>query len=191
MINAPIKAIETIIRRLLIEHPELAHGLTELENKAFAVNMPGWHWRIFVQFDQAGVKIGTTPVEVDADIEGDPFDLLALLKTGQSGSGVNISGDLHLVQKASDWFKQLQIDWEAVFVKTLGDVPGYMSYRVASRLVKGATHVFQRMAENTTQFLTDDVEVIVARPAVEDFIAEVTDFRHAVARLEARMRQQL
>ena len=138
-------------------------------------------------------------VFMDAD-EGQSTDLtisttlakfVRLLATRQFDptqfDGVDISGDLKLLQRLYLIFKNIEFDWEEELAKRVGDIPARQIgnlFRWGERQAQTLRDSVQKTAHHT---LIDDRYIIPARQRVTEFLNAVDDLKADVDRLEQRV----
>lgn len=125
-------------------------------------------------------------------ISGTPVALLAMAVPDwrASGSGVHVEGEAGTAQAFEKLLKQLDPDWEAVFVERFGPVVGHQLWRMLGQAHAGARQVSTTAAEQAARFLREESGLLTSREEVEEFVHEVDDLREAVDRLEARLRRR-
>ncbi|HSH27268.1 MAG TPA: SCP2 sterol-binding domain-containing protein, partial [Wenzhouxiangella sp.] len=128
----------------------------------------------------------------DTTISGTPLALLAMAVPDwrAPGSGVRIEGDAGAGQAFEKLLKQLDPDWEAVFVERFGPVVGHQLWRMLADARAGARRASRTAADQTARFLREESGLLVTRQEVNDFVHEVDELREAADRLEAQLRRR-
>jgi ubiquinone biosynthesis protein UbiJ len=99
----------------------------------------------------------------------------------------HISGDAALAQVVSDLSKQLRWDPEDALARVVGDI-------AALRLVGGARTASLRLAENVSEYLSEESGMLASRPALEQWrldLAELNARAEALARSAAALQTRL
>ncbi|MDX1901591.1 MAG: SCP2 sterol-binding domain-containing protein [Gammaproteobacteria bacterium] len=131
--------------------------------------------------------------ESDLTIRATPLSLLQL-KLSKSrrqilAERVTVEGDMTLAQKFTDFFDEIDIDWEEIFSKWFGDVPAYHAMRMVKRLTEMGKNISGSLTQQLNEYLHEEIKHFPAKEALEDFYQDVDDFRSAVDRLSARVQQ--
>lgn len=102
---------------------------------------------------------------------------------------LDLEGDIHVAQKVSALFQELDIDWEEVLSDKIGDVAAHQLLKS----IKRAKSHMQKQAfmfnDTLAAFLIDEKQLAAHRLQVIDFSDQVTDVRDAAERLSARIQQ--
>src|SRR5699024_10106456 len=128
----------------------------------------------------------------DTTNSGTPLALLAMAvpEWRAPGSGVRIEGDAGTGQAFEKLLKQLDPDWEAMFVERFGPVVGHQLWRMLADARAGARRASRTAADQTARFLREESGLLVTRQEVNDFVHEVDELREAADRLEAQLRRR-
>lgn len=167
--------------------------LRPLDGKLVRLELKGVGIDLFFQgqADSVGVTAESSS-EPDATIAGTPVALLAMAVPDwrAAGSGVRVEGDAATAQAFEKLLKQLDPDWEALFVEQLGPVMGHQAWRMLVDAGAGARHLGRTSADQAARFLREESGLLVTREEVDAFIHEVDELREAADRLEARVRRR-
>lgn len=111
------------------------------------------------------------------------MDQTQLMKTG----AIEIQGDTHVASVLQNTFRAIEIDWEEILSKYVGDT-------VAHQVGLGVKKLTELFAEKRTtlrldvrDYLQDNVQVVPTKEEVDGFINEVDKVRAHMDRLEARV----
>lgn len=189
--TAALASAEKMLNTALRYDPATRIGLMQLEGKILALQITTPAITVFMlPMDDELRLMGNWEGDVDTRITG---SLLALAQLGQKeihnlkDSGVTVMGDLSLLADLQRLMKNLDIDWEEMLSQFTGDIIGHQTaqlIRAQFGWVKERTASAQRL---TSEFLTEELKALPAKPELDDFYQQVDDLRLAVDRAAARM----
>jgi len=184
--------LEMTINRALRFDPAALARLARLNNQVVKIHVLGLDLQLFVIAGADGVRIlGDYDGEADTLIEGAPFSLLSLLWDRERHSvylgDVRIEGDLELGQRFQNILRDLDIDWEEMLSKVMGDVSAHQAANVAS----GAFHWIKQTAESflldTAEYITEERRDLPSVYEVQQFLQDVDDMQATADRLAQRI----
>ena len=100
---------------------------------------------------------------------------------------LDLDGDIHIAQRVSALFQELDIDWEEVLSQYLGDVAAHQvmkTLKAVKTRVKRQTDTF---TDTLGSALIDEKKVAVHRLQAMHFSDQVNDLKDATERLSARL----
>jgi len=106
----------------------------------------------------------------------------------------HISGDAALAQVVADLSKQLRWDPEDALARVVGDIAALRIVGGARAVVGGARNAGQRLAENVSEYLSEERGVLAGRPALEQWRLDLADLNaraDALARSAAALQTRL
>lgn len=102
---------------------------------------------------------------------------------------LDLEGDMHIAQRVSALFQQLNIDWEEVLSQKVGDVAAYQIVKSSRQAKTQAQKQLEMMSDTLAALLIDEKKIAAHKLQVMHFSDQVTDVRDAVERLEARIQK--
>jgi ubiquinone biosynthesis protein UbiJ len=106
----------------------------------------------------------------------------------------HISGDAALAQVVSDLSKQLRWDPEDALARVVGDIAALRLVGGARAAAAGAPTASLRLAENVSEYLSEESGMLASRPALEQWrldLAELNARAEALARSAAALQTRL
>ncbi len=212
-----LAAIETAINAWLKLDGEALPRFSELEGKIIRFHVMGLEINLYFMPSTSGIQVvGNYPLtldaandedgdkgndgnnlkeggQVDATIHGSPMALIQLSTSKNAGatlleSDVEIEGDMHVAEKFSAILREVDIDWEELFSKLVGDIFAYRT----GETVRSATAWLKDSAEamklNTGEYISEESGLSPANAEVSEFMDEVDEVRMSIDRLEARIK---
>ena len=100
---------------------------------------------------------------------------------------LEISGDAHSVAVLRDFLRSLQPDFEEQLSSLVGDMPARQAGNQIRSFAEWAEQVGQSIAVNTGEYLTDEKQLLVARPRIDRFLIAVDQLQNDTERLASRL----
>ena len=100
---------------------------------------------------------------------------------------LEISGDAHSVAVLRDFLRSLQPDFEEQLSLLVGDMPARQAGNQIRSFAEWAEQVGQSIAVNTGEYLTEEKQLLVARPRIDRFLIAVDQLRNDTERLASRL----
>lgn len=186
-----VKALESLIRQTLALDPATRARLTAYVGKRLFIETRSPVLGIFVALDTDGVRLGTeTDRHPHATIEAPSFELLKMALSSDAhfiGGPVKINGDVMLVQELHAIARQMDIDWESGLARLLGDTLSYPVSRGMRSLFGFANRVASTFLHNTSEYISEEKELVPVRWEVEEFFNDNRDLRADLDRVESRL----
>ena len=202
-----LAAIETAINAWLKLDDEALPRFSELEGKIIRFHVAGLELNLYFMPSASGIQVmGNYPLtvdqsdgsedeetaEVDATIHGSPIALIKLSTSKNAGatlldSDVEIDGDMRVAEKFSEILREVDIDWEELLSKLVGDIFAYRTgeaVRTASGWLKDSAEAIKL---NTGEYISEESGLSPADAEVKAFMDDVDEIRMSIDRLEARI----
>lgn len=179
---------------LLTYDEEALSGCRELQGRCIAIQVTDIDFTVYCHPGDWGIRLsGRAPTrDIDASIEGRLMALASLaaeddkLATSMQ-ERVSFHGDVQLAQKLQRILGGLDIDWEEMLARQVGDVLAFQLHdglrRARGRVRRGVDSLLQTSSE----YLREEARLSPTLAEFEDFQARVTGLRHDVERAEARL----
>jgi ubiquinone biosynthesis protein UbiJ len=146
---------------------------------------------ITAEYDRFAVT-ATSDAQPDARIRGTAPQFLRVLtgpRTPQAvrASGLHIDGDVDLVQAFADTAQQLDVDFEALAARYVGDLPARKLSLTVNRIQRFVDRTRNAFFEDQGYYLREDSGLLVTPEEVDAFVARVDDLRSDCERLTQRV----
>ena len=179
---------------LLTYDEQALSGCRELQGRCVAIHIIDIDFRVYCHPGDWGIRLSRNPParDVDASIHGRLMALASLAAEDDKASTsmqerVSFHGDVQLAQRLQRILSGIDIDWEEMLSRHIGDVLAFQVHdglrRARDRIRQGADSLLQTSSE----YLREEVRLSPTAAEFEDFQARVTGLRHDVARAEARL----
>ncbi len=190
-----LRLIEQVFNKYLALDSEMSNQLAELDGKCLCFDISQPKLKLYCLPRKAAVTLRRDfELEADCTIKGSAIALYEMMRredTAQSLSSgdVEISGDSRVAQRFSDILQSVEIDWEELSSKLVGD---FTAHKVGN-VVRGFRHWFNEtltaLQMDTSEYLREESGVLPTRVEIETFMEDIDRFRSDVDRLEARIRR--
>jgi ubiquinone biosynthesis protein UbiJ len=191
--DALLAAAEAAVNGVLALDPEGAARLARVQGQVLLVELTGFGTRVYVVPGESKLFLfGAYEAAPDCVVHGSPVALLNMLLAEHREDAVfagtiRIDGDNRLAQTLGEVFRGLDIDWEELLSKLLGDT---LAHRLMNRARAGerwAGHSGDIARQNLREYLQEETRVLPSRQELEAFLAAVDTLRDDVERLAARV----
>ncbi len=191
--NPLLAAAEGAVNALLELDREGAARLQAVQGRVLLVELTGFGTRVYVVPGESRLFLyGDYEAEPDCIVRGSPVALLSMVTAEHREDavfegGIQIDGDNSVAQAIGEVFRALDIDWEELLSKLLGDT---LAHRLMTRARAGgdwADRSGDVARENLRDYLQQEAAVLPSRAELQAFYAAVDTARDDVERLAARI----
>lgn len=209
-----LAAIETAINTWLKLDGEALPRFAELEGKIIRFHVTGLEVNLYFMPSASGIQVmGNYPLihdinndansaettepdekmaKVDTTIHGSPVALIQLSTAKNAGatlleSDVEIDGDMRVAEKFSEILREVDIDWEELLSKLVGDIFAYRTGEAARSATNWLKDSVAAMKLNAGEYISEESGLSPADAEVKEFMDEVDEVRMSIDRLEARI----
>ncbi len=189
------RSLEQLANRYLALDPEIANRLEELEGQCLLFDITRPALQVYVLPQKGRLQIQPHwELEPDCIIRGTPQGLLKLMRSENptevlSSGDIEIKGDSRLAQRFSDILADVEIDWEELASKVVGDFAAHKLGGMFNAFSSWAKDSLDATRENTTEYLQEEIQVLPTRVEIDHFMEEVDTLRSDIDRAEARLRR--
>ena len=132
--------------------------------------------------------------EVDVRVTGSTTDFIAYARASKRGDSIGagrieISGDLATAQSVQALLSELQIDWEEILSRYIGDIGAHQAGRLLRSVNEWGTNAARRLEQDIAEYLQIEANVLPTRRDAERLGRAVFILADDVDRLEARVRR--
>jgi ubiquinone biosynthesis protein UbiJ len=186
--------VENALNRYIRLDPDGPATFASLEGRVIVIELSGVdvNLAIFPSADEF-MLLTDFDGEADARLRGTPlaFAKLALAqdKRDQLFSGeIELSGDTRLANKFSLLFSQLNIDWEELVAKGLGDIAAHKIGNGLRSVQQWLARTGHSVSLDSGEYLQEEARLSPANAELRSFIQQVDELREGTDRLAARLR---
>ena len=185
--------LERALNATLATDPASVQLLAKLDGRVIAMNIESIDGSFYLLPHRERVTI-----EINHDQNPDIVikgGLLAYVRSATAsvrGSAnpdqlLEISGDAHSVAVLRDFLRSLQPDFEEQLSSLIGDMPARQAGNQIRSFAEWAEQVGQSIAVNTGEYLTEEKQLLVARPRIDRFLIAVDQLQNDTERLASRL----
>ncbi len=189
---ALLGALETAINSALRYDPSTLARIKAMQGKVIGVQLDSPAIHLYILMLESGVQLQQYfEDKSDLTLKGGPASIWHVLTSSDTnpllGSGLEVRGEVGLLQQLSDIAKHLDIDWEAPLVNTLGPVVGHQLAKLIKIKLDWLQHAAQRAPQVVKDFAREESDIFAHPEAVKSFYKTVRDTKINTERLEARI----
>ncbi|MGB5833950.1 MAG: SCP2 sterol-binding domain-containing protein [Thiohalocapsa sp.] len=191
--DAVLAAIETAVNTFLSLDPEGARRLSRVQGHVLRIELTGFGSRIHVVPGESRLMLyGNYDAEPDCTVRGTPAGLLRMALSEHRENAVfegtiQIDGDNQVAQTLGDVVQGLDIDWEELLSKVLGDTLAHrlgVQARVGERWARRSGDT---LTQDVREYLQEEARLLPNADEVRGLIDDVDRLRDDVERLAARI----
>lgn len=193
--TAAVAALEAAVNQALALDPRSQAKLQPLNGKVFGFHCLSPELEVFLLPDTTRLKLmGFWDGELTTAIRGKASDFAALA-TAVDPTAALINGELELQGDSAPLIElqrilsNLDMDWEAPLVNTLGDVVGHQLAQGLRGLFGWGQQASSSLIRQLEEFIHEEARLAPPRQEVEDFYHDVEQLNQRVERLQARIRK--
>lgn len=190
------KILENTINHLLASDYQGKRRLSSHRGKSVGFDIKPMGLQFITTIENEGLSIDTGSVEqADCSIHGTPIALIRYLNASQINPstnyslGIEIDGDLEFAREISSVFRNLDIDWEEIFSKLIGDAPAYQLSKFMSVFRSDLERSKQSAQAHLHYIVSERMNQIVTSREAEQFYREVDQISVDAAKLEQKINQ--
>jgi ubiquinone biosynthesis protein UbiJ len=194
VIDAILQPLEQLLSRRLAEDPVLLAGLERLAGKVVEAYLHGIDLRVFVIIHAKGIHITRKWTgKPDVSVRGTPLAVLGLLKRGSEqvtqkiGAGVDVQGDLDVLQHIQRLAGDFDLDWEDLLAERIGDTAAYGIARIGRSFTRIVRTAHGSLEQSLSEYLRFELRYLPQDDEVESFVGAVDHLRSDVDRLDVRI----
>ena len=191
--SSALAGAEALINRALEYDPATRTQLGQLAGKVIAVEITAPPLSVYIACHSERLSLHSEWDETaDVSLKGNAIALAGIALRGEeqgsvAGSGVEVRGNLDVLQTLRDILGNLDVDWEAALAELVGDVPAHLLAQAVRSTYRWQLDARRRMTEVAVNYVRDEAMLTPARPEVEQFAAQVRHLAADVERLAARV----
>ncbi|NKJ21853.1 SCP2 sterol-binding domain-containing protein [Dyella sp. SG609] len=185
------RALETALNHLLSLDPDTVQRLSALDGRSVQLHLEGPALTLAITVHEGRLQVGPGRDDSQLRVRATPGSLLAMAlrrdDEGVAPGKVDIAGDAELARRLEKLAAKFAPDFEEAFTRTFGDVLGVPLAKAVREALAHARESGSHLAEDTADWLRDEVRVAAAPGEVEGFLDGVDGLRERSERLESRL----
>lgn len=187
--------IERAVARLLEFDADTREALSRMAGRVIAIDVLGFERSMYLLPQAEGLVLrldhdGAVHVRIRGSVSG--FLKLARSRARNEAvpaGTVEIVGDLSTAQQVQSVIGRLDVDWEEMASRMVGDTAARKLGLLFRDLRRWAAASAESMAMNFSEYVRYEVETVPERTAVEGFLQDVDALRGDADRLSERVKR--
>ena len=191
--TAALAALEAAANRALALSEQGTAVLEPLAGSVFACHCTTPELDFYLHLETDGVRLtGVHEGAVTTRITGSASDF-SELATSEDAAATLINGNLTLEGNSAPLIEfqhilaDLNIDWEAPLVSSLGDVAGHQIAEILRSVFSWGRQASSGLARQVEEFIHEEARLSPPRLEVEDFYRDIAELVMRVDRLQSRV----
>lgn len=170
--------IETVVNKTMLLDPLTLKRLATLQGSVIQVDCIEPEIQVWLWIESDGIRLaGYHEGDVDAVVSGTLASFMELAGRRKAifsdVAGLSTSGDEHLINELGDIHKTMELDWEALICRYLGDVAGHGLSEGVRSISNGVKRLFETNADLIPDYLREELKVLPAKAAVDSAQSEL------------------
>jgi ubiquinone biosynthesis protein UbiJ len=192
-----LASIETALNAWLMLDGHTLPKFHRMQGKIICLHITGLDLKLYFLPDQQDIAVmGRYAGEPDTTIKGAPITLMRLGTSSNSGkalldSNATIEGDTLLGSEFSRILGEIEIDWEDLLSKFVGDVVADHAGQVAYNHAEWVKELHQGIQSTTSDYLTEEAQLVPVAEEVNHYLDQVDQLRMSVDRLDAKVKEYM
>ena len=176
-------------------HGQALNRLQALQGKLIRLHITNPDMQFDILPTAERIRVSTDyAAEPDVTITGSALGFMRLAVAEDSGKamlaqGVTIAGDTGLGMQFSQILREVNIDWEELASRAVGDVMAHQLGQITRQSKDWLDDTAHAMRLNTQEYLQEEARLVPAEAELKAYLDAVDDLRMDVDRLEARLKQ--
>lgn len=176
-------------------HGNALARLQALQGKLICLHVSNPDLRLYFLPTADNVRVTTDyDAEPDVTIHGSALALMRLSAAEDTGKamleqGIKIEGDMALGNRFSQILREIEVDWEELLSRAVGDVLAHQIGQLARDTKSWLDDSAHAMRLNTQEYLQEEARLLPADAEIRRYLDEVDTLRMDVDRLEARIKR--
>jgi len=198
-----LKLINNALQKYLDSDPEISTKLNEFEGQCLLVHLTDIEKEFLVTPIQAGMVVSEHMVNEDAENDALQIsttihsNIISLIRMGLgaeyqsmlNSGALKIEGDVELANQLRSIFMQVDIDWEEVASKYVGDSVAYQVGLFVNKFKNYKSRSVDNFRLDTSEYLQEESRILPTKVELDRFMNGVDDLDANVQRLEARIQR--
>lgn len=199
-----LKLINTALKKYLDSDPEIAAKLNKFDGQCMLVHLTDIDKEFLVTPIPAGVEVSALSFD-DGAVEVDQPEITTtihsnIVSLARMGLGaeyqsmlysgaLKIEGDVELANQLRSIFMQVDIDWEEIASKYVGDAVAYQVGLFVNRFKNYKKRSLGNFRLDVSEYLQEESRILPTKVELERFMNGVDNLDANVQRLEARFQR--
>ena len=190
-----IKFINNTIQKFLANDPEMAASLEEFNDHRLILNLTDIKQSFLIEIQESKVTISVLSDSEELNFSTTiSANIITLLRLGFGADyqgmindgDLQIEGDVELASQLRELFMNIDIDWEEIASKYVGDTVAYQLGIFSNRFKKYKQRSVENFRLDISEYLQEESRLMPTKVELEKFLNDVDQLEADLDRLEAR-----
>jgi len=199
-----LNLINSALKKYLDNDPEISAKLNQFVGQRLLVHLTDVNKEVLVIPVQAGLEVHEHLVDEEA-MDINEFEvtttihsnIISLARMGLgaeyqsmlTSGALKIEGDVEFANQLRSIFMQVDIDWEEIASKYVGDSVAYQVGLYVKRFKNYKSRSVDNFRLDVSEYLQEESRIVPTKGELDRFMNSVDDFDAHVQRLEARVQR--
>ena len=197
-----LRLINNAMQKYLDSDPEIASKLDQFEGKCLLVILTDIKKAFVVTPDSSSITVSEhlandgneTKQEFTTTIEANIVTFMkvglgANYQTMLNNGSLKIEGDVEFANQLRTIFKEIDIDWEEMASKYVGDSAAYQLGLFVKKIKSYSSRSVNNFRLDVNEYLQEESRVLPTKVEIDRFMSDVDNLDADVQRLEARIQR--
>lgn len=179
---------------MLSVDPDAERALLALAPCALVLDVKGVG-ALHIEVARDAVRVGPhddDALVADVSVSGGLSGFLRLLRASDAEQvaaldALSVSGDVGRLQQLQKWMSSVDVDWEELLARRVGDVAAHQIGNFVRHANRQVRQVGGDMQDNVAEYLLYETRVVVSADELECWSRDVDRLRNDVERLQVRL----
>ncbi len=199
-----LKLINNALQKYLDSDPEIAAKLNKFEGLCLLVHLTDIEKEFLVTPIHAGIEVSEHVVDEDASEESElnitttiHSNIISLARMGLgaeyqsmlNSGALKIEGDVEFANQLRSIFMQVDIDWEEIVSKYVGDAVAYQVGLFVNKFKNYKKRSVDNFRLDVSEYLQEESRIVPTKVELDRFMSSVDSLDANVQRLEVRIQR--
>ena len=197
-----LKLVNNALQKYLDSDPEIAKKLDQFEGKRLLMHLTDINKKFLVTPVASGITVSecveedNTTASFDTSIQSNTINLLRMAMGSDyqamlKNNALKVEGDVELANQLRSIFMQVDIDWEEVASKYVGDTVAYQLGLFVNKFKSYKNRSVENFRLDVSEYLQEESRMLPTKVEIDRFMNDVDSLDANLQRLEARVERLL
>ncbi len=199
-----LNLINSALKKYLDSDPEISAKLNQFAGQCLLVHLTDINKHLLVTPVQAGLEVSEYVIDEEVSITNElevtttiHSNIVSLARMGLgaeyqsmlNSGALKIEGDAEFANQLRSIFMQVDLDWEEIASKYVGDSVAYQVGLYVNRFKNYKSRSVDNFRLDVSEYLQEESRIVPTKVELDRFMASVDDMDAHVQRLEARVQR--
>lgn len=193
-----LKLINNTIQKYLDSDPEITASLNEFNEQNLLLKLTDINQEFLIEINDSTLTVSAFSDEDEITISTTiSANVITLMRLGLgadyqsllTSGALQIEGDVELASQLRELFTKVDIDWEELASKYVGDSVAHQLGIVSNRFKKYKQRSVENFRLDVSEYLQEESRLVPTKIEIEGYLNNVDKLEADIDRLEARTRR--